>query len=598
MYWHASLPYKWSLATVIVGILILQGAMLASPWFLRQFFNIIADQGYTPDTAQQLYGILLIVVAIWCVEWVGRRTQDLVHMFYQARVMRNLLSEAFEYLIGHSYNFFVSSFAGSLTHKVSKFGRAYETVTDGVLMQFLPTFLFVSGAIAVLFTRHVWLGTALLVWTILFMAFQIWVSRLRQPARVARAEADSKVTATLADSISNQSTMMVFSGITFEKGLFNTVVDVWHKATIKLWLTDNLIWAGIGLFMIAIEGGLLYGGIILWEQGLFTVGDFVLVQAYLLTTFDRLVAINRELRRFYSALADAGEMVAILETPHEVRDKRSAKKLEVTKGEVWFDDVSFKFGDGKEILQQFNLTIAGGEKVALVGPSGAGKSTVTKLLLRFYDINHGHIQIDGQDISKVTQDSLRDAIAFVPQEPILFHRTLIENIRYGRRDATDEEVLAAAKAAHCHEFISSLPLGYDTYVGERGIKLSGGERQRVAIARAILKNAPILVLDEATSSLDSESEAYIQDALETLMQNKTVITVAHRLSTIMKMDRIVVMQGGAMVAQGTHLELIREAGLYQKLWSIQAGGFLGDGEKSKDLVEETIVPLAEDDEEK
>ena len=404
--------------------------------------------------------------------------------------------------------------------------------------------------------------------------------------------------------------MMLFSGQKFEKGLFNKVVNVWHKATIKLWLTDNLIWAGIGLFMVAIEGGLLYGGIVLWEQGLFTVGDFVLVQAYLLTTFDRLVAINRELRRFYSALADAGEMVAILETPHEIRDKKGAAALEVKGGEVWFDDVTFTFGDGTPILRQFNLTIAAGERVALVGPSGAGKSTITKLLLRLYDLKTGEIKIDRHDIAGVTQESLRSAIAFVPQEPILFHRTLMENIRYGRRDATDEEVVAAAKAAHCHEFIEALPLKYDTYVGERGIKLSGGERQRVAIARAILKDAPILVLDEATSSLDSESEAYIQDAFETLMQGKTVITVAHRLSTIMKMDRIVVMQGGAIVAQGSHLELIRERGLYQKLWSIQAGGFigmpdetkskrLGDGERSKEGAEEEApAPLADDEEEK
>ncbi len=222
--------------------------------------------------------------------------------------------------------------------------------------------------------------------------------------------------------------------------------------------------------------------------------------------------------------------------------------------------------------------IAPGEKIALVGPSGAGKSTITKLLLRLYDINSGAIEIDGQNIAEVTQESLRNAIAFVPQEPVLFHRTLMENIRYGRRDATDAEVIDAAKKAHCHEFIAALPEGYNTYVGERGIKLSGGERQRVAIARAILKDAPILVLDEATSSLDSESEHLIQDALEVLMRGKTVIVIAHRLSTIMKMDRIVVLEGGQVVAEGTHEELLQQGGLYHKLWSIQAGGFIVDEE--------------------
>jgi ATP-binding cassette subfamily B protein len=221
------------------------------------------------------------------------------------------------------------------------------------------------------------------------------------------------------------------------------------------------------------------------------------------------------------------------------------------------------------------LRVRSGEKVALVGPSGAGKSTIVKILFRFYEITRGKILIDGQDISRVTQESLRDQISLVPQEPILFHRTLRENIRYGRPGASDEEVVEAARQAHCHEFISGLDKGYDTYVGERGIKLSGGERQRVAIARAILKNAPILVLDEATSSLDSESEALIQDALRVLMRDKTVIVIAHRLSTIMQMDRIIVLENGTVADMGTHQELLRtEGGLYKKLWQLQAGGFL------------------------
>ncbi len=211
--------------------------------------------------------------------------------------------------------------------------------------------------------------------------------------------------------------------------------------------------------------------------------------------------------------------------------------------------------------------------------SGAGKTTITKLLLRLYDVSSGVIEIDGQNIAAVTQESLRNAIAFVPQEPTLFHRTLLENIRYGRRDASDEDVYEAARKAHCHEFISVLPEAYDTFVGERGVKLSGGERQRIAIARAILKNAPILVLDEATSSLDSESESLIQDSLKTLMEGKTVLVIAHRLSTIMHMDRIIVLENGTVVADGTHDELLGKGGLYQKLWSIQAGGFIADEEE-------------------
>ena len=218
--------------------------------------------------------------------------------------------------------------------------------------------------------------------------------------------------------------------------------------------------------------------------------------------------------------------------------------------------------------------------IAIDGPSGAGKSTITKLILRLYELSGGAVEIDGQDIAGVSQDSLRAAIAFVPQEPVLFHRSLMENIRYGRRDATDEEVVEAAKQAHCYEFIMATPYGFDTFVGERGIKLSGGERQRIAIARAILKNAPILILDEATSSLDSESEALIQDALARLMEGKTVIAIAHRLSTVMRMDRIIVIEGGAVAMDGTHAELLaHEGGLYQKLWEIQAGGFIVDDER-------------------
>jgi ABC-type multidrug transport system fused ATPase/permease subunit len=353
--------------------------------------------------------------------------------------------------------------------------------------------------------------------------------------------------------------------------------------------------------MIGINVGLLYGALRYWQQGLLAVGDFVLIQVYLFGTFERLISINRELRRFYDMFADAGEMVEILETPHEVRDIQGARVLEVAAGAVAFQDVTFRFDAGNAILEKFNLAIRPGEKVALAGPSGAGKSTVTKLLLRLYDVQEGAIRIDGENIAEVSQDSLRDAVAFVPQEPILFHRTLMENIRYGRRDASDEAVVEAARKAHCHEFISALPAGYNTYVGERGIKLSGGERQRVAIARAILKDAPILVLDEATSNLDSESEALIRDALEILMQGKTVVVIAHRLSTIMKMDRIVVIERGRVVAQGTHQELIQREGLYQKLWSIQAGGFLDGGAKiseEEESLAEILEPLAEELEEK
>jgi len=593
VYWKHIRSHPFAVSLVVLAAITLQVATLAGPLYLRKFFNILATQPQNQHTVSLLIPLLVLVGGMYLLEWIARRTQTISMILAESEVMTKLFDSSFVYLLGHSYHFFSSSFSGSLTHKISKFSRSFEVLFDSIFFQFLPTFLFVTGAVGILFLHNHTLGIMLGVWSVCFILFQIYVARLRQPVREAQSEADTKITATLADAISNQNAIALFSGIPFEQKHFAAVVNDWRQKTIKSWLSDEYIWACIGIFMLAIEIGLLYGAVIFWKQGLLTVGDFVLIQAYLFTTFDRLVAINRELRRFFSAYADASEMVYILDLPHEVQDKPKAKKLKVTEGAITFSDVSFHFNKEKVILEHLNLAIAGGERAALVGPSGAGKSTITKLLLRLFEIKGGSIEIDGQNIADVTQESLREAISFVPQEPILFHRTLLDNIRYGRRDATEAEAIEAAKQAHCHEFISQLKEGYHTFVGERGVKLSGGERQRVAIARAILKNSPILVLDEATSSLDSESEALIQDALKTLMEGKTVIVIAHRLSTIMNMDRIVVIENGVVAATGTHDELLEHKGLYHKLWSIQAGGFITDdgsgtepAEEAEELAEE------------
>jgi ATP-binding cassette subfamily B protein len=572
-YIRESLRYPWLLTGTVIGVLGVQAADLISPLYLKQFFNILGGMMPGGKAAGELLAVLFVIAVISLGRWLFLRIQTFSIVHIESRVMAGLYSKSFLYLIRHSYHFFISQFTGTLTRRVSKFANAYEAIFDDVVMQFFPTALFMAGAVVILFLRNHILGIALGIWTICFVVFQIFVARLRQPIRVKRSEEDSRMVGALADAISNQTTITLFSGVTDENTRFAGAISRWKAATMRSWITDEYIWSAQGLLMVVINIGLLYGAINYWKQGLLTLGDFVLIQTYLLGSFDRLNSINRGLRRFYDAYADAAEMVEILEMPHGIMDAPGATELNATSCRIEFKNVDFYFHKNREILKDLNLMVESREKLALVGPSGAGKTTITKLLLRLYDISGGTIEIDGQNIASVTQESLRMAVSFVPQEPVLFHRTLMENIRYGKRDATDEEVVQAAKEAHCHEFIASLPDGYQTYVGERGVKLSGGERQRVAIARAILKNAPILVLDEATSSLDSESEALIQDALQTLMKDKTVIVIAHRLSTIMKMDRIIVLENGAIVAQGSHEELLAHKGLYHKLWSIQAGGF-------------------------
>ncbi len=568
--------YPWLLVITLVSTVLVQVGELATPLYLKNFFNIIASNTPSAATYSQLISIIIIIGAISAAVLIMRRIFGFAIIYFELKIMRDLLEEGFSGLIRHSYNFFTSRFAGSLTHKVNKFSRAYETMADSVILQFVPTGIFVAGAVAILYLRNPALGIFLGVWSVIFVTFQYFVAHMRQPLRLERSERETETTGALADAIGNHTTIQLFSGLSYEDGLLSSYTKRWYDAAARSWIADEWIWAGLGFLMSGIEVGLLWVATILWQRGELTIGDFVLIQAYLLTTFERLVSINRELRRFYDAFADASEMVGLLEERQDVVDAPDAEPLHVRAGDIRLKDVTFAFNPAHPVLEHLNLDIAAGERIALVGPSGAGKSTITKLLLRLYDVTGGSIEIDGQNIASVTQESLRDVIAFVPQERILFHRSLKDNILYGRRGATEAEVIEAAKQAHCHEFIASLPLGFDTFVGERGIKLSGGERQRIAIARAILRNAPILILDEATSSLDSESESLIQDALKTLMKGKTVVVIAHRLSTIMNMDRILVIEKGAVVAQGDHQQLLKGGGLYQKLWNIQVGGFFSE----------------------
>lgn len=575
MFWQHAKRYKIAVFLAVffqVSVRVLESII---PLYYKKLFDIVASSlSPTNEVLQNAFMILGILLGLFCVTWVCRRTSQFANIYLQPRVKTDLMRTSFEYLQRHSYKFFANNFAGSLVRRINRLDRSFEILADQILFIYIPFFVTFPIIIFILYQRHWLLGAVFASWLFVFLIAQYFVTRWKQKYNIVLVAKDSETTGVLSDSISNITTVKSFVGEKKEESLLDAVTAELQRLRLTTWHIDEIINSVQGLLFVMVEVGLVYVTITLWKRGIATVGDFALVQSYVIQAFERVWFLGQTMRKSYESIAEAHEMVDILETPHEVADRPLVKKLLVKKGEIAFVDVTFNFNETRSVLKNFNLSIKGGEKVAFVGSSGAGKTTVTKLLFRFYDVTAGEITIDGQNIARVTQESLRRAVSLVPQEPILFHRTLMENIRYGRLDASDEEVWEAAQKAHCHEFISQLPEGYSTYVGERGVKLSGGERQRVAIARAILKNAPILVLDEATSSLDSESEALIQDALSSLMKGKTVIVIAHRLSTIIKMDRIIVMEGGDITAMGTHKELLEHGGIYKKLWEIQAGGFI------------------------
>ena len=574
-YGRAVLKYPWLLSAAVIGVVIIETASVIAPLFLRQFINLISGGVASPELVQALYVALLWFTVTNLVGWVGQRMRAFATTRAEAKTMADLFNNSFSYLAGHSHDFFISNFTGTLTRRVTRYARSFEQVFDNIMFNFLPALLFAGGVIFVLWQKSAYLGAGLLIWTTVFVYIQYKTVAWLQPLRTARVEKDSKLTGVLSDAVLNHSTITTFAALTHELNIFGSAIQEWYEATKRSWDADTWVNAIQEILAIVIEVALLVGAVFLWQRGLVTVGDFVLIQVYILGLFNQVWGIGRNMRQLYDSFADATEMLDIMELPHAIQDVAGAKELKVTEGAITFDHVRFEYHDSHAVLDDFNLVVQPREKVALVGSSGAGKTTIAKLLLRLYDVTKGEISIDGQNISEVTQESLRRAIAFVPQEPMLFHRSLMDNIRYGRQDATDEEVIEAARQAHCHEFISQYKEGFGTMVGERGVKLSGGERQRVAIARAILKDAPILILDEATSSLDSESEKLIQDALLHLMRGKTVIAIAHRLSTVMHMDRLIVMEKGAVVLTGSHEELLAEGtNLYKKLWEIQAGGFI------------------------
>jgi len=566
----ASLRYKVSGFLMLFAVISASLTGVIIPLFYKKFFDILAQT----KESQGLIKNLTIIVALNLAGWVFWRVTFFCVVQFQTKVLANLSNRSFEYLHKHSFSFFENNFVGSLVKRVKWFSKAFEVIADQITWSLLPLAVNIVVVTFVLFKRNFVLGVAVSLWTALFLLTNFFFSKYKFKYDVKRAAKETETTAILADTITNQKTVKLFNGYSSEVANFAKETDNLRKISKFTWNLSGFMDGFQGFFMIFLEGAVMFMAIKLWAKGALTIGDFALIQAYLISIFHRVWDFGKVLRRIYEALADAEEMTVILETPFEITDSPKAKKIIVAKGKVEFRNVDFYYNQTRKILGNFNLNIRPKEKIALVGPSGAGKTTVAKLLLRMHDVADGEILIDGQNIAKITQESLWQNISLVPQDPILFHRTLMENIKYGSQKATDKQVIDAAKKAYCHDFIEQLPEKYQTFVGERGIKLSGGERQRVAIARAILRNSPILVLDEATSSLDSAAEKLIQQAMDKLMEQKTVIIIAHRLSTIKKMDRIIVIEEGEITEQGAHTQLIEKPnGKYRKLWEIQAGNF-------------------------
>jgi ATP-binding cassette, subfamily B, bacterial len=487
-----------------------------------------------------------------------------------------LLDRSMKDLLRHSHTFFANSKVGALAGDINTFSRSYMLVMDSLFLQASPIIVsYVASLIIVAIIAPIMVPVLLLL-TILIVWNALYSFSLRAKYRNERKEMTSKLFGNIADVLGNQTLVRMFGSSKKEVSLLadqRTKIEDLAEKEIRIAETG----AGsrlVILFLFQIVTLLII--MYLTANSLISIAAFIFIITYLGRITSSMYSINSVIRSLEQAFIDASKITEILYKTPEVRDASHAQKLIVKNAVIEFKDVEFSYEDSREqiVFKNLNLVIKQKQSIGLVGKSGGGKSTLTHLLLRYMDIDKGIITIDGQDIANVTQDSLRDAIAYVPQDPYLFHRSLRDNIAYGNTRASDAEIIDAARKAYAMEFIEQLPAGLDTIVGERGVKLSGGQRQRIAIARAILKDAPILLLDEATSALDSESEIYIQKALEQLMKGRTSIVIAHRLSTIAKLDRIIVLSKGKIIEDGKHTDLIAEGGVYGRLWKHQSGGFI------------------------
>ncbi len=545
------------------------------PYFVKKIVNGVQDyQGPREGIYSALAGVLTLIVIFWLLTEIFLRLQGVIQLYAFPRFRANIREAVFNYVKSHSHEYFSSHFAGDIAKKLADLPTSCQALIEIVSFNFVTAMM---GAVIVFvmmwLTKPVF-AIILLIWLFLHFGLTVVFLRYGNYLWTMHSSAVSVLSGKIVDVFTNISSVRLFARGKYELNYLQRFQnDEIRKAKKAMWVLElNRVGLGLsGLFLIfSMIFVLLHG----WVHHWVTLGDFTQVTMQAFWLLGWIWFVSFQLSVFTRELGTVSDALKLITKGHGIVDVPRAAKLQVKQGNIQFEHVVFAYQKRRLVFRNLNVMIPAGQKVGLVGFSGSGKSTFVNLILRFYDLRRGQILIDGQNIAEVAQESLRQQIAMIPQDPSLFHRSLLENIRYGRANATDEEVIHAADLAHCHEFIGQLEEGYHTLVGERGIKLSGGQRQRVAIARAILKNAPILILDEATSSLDTVTEKLIQESLTRLMHNRTTIVIAHRLSTLVDMDRILVFHKGSIVEDGTSTCLLNMNGHFTTLWEMQTNGFL------------------------
>jgi ATP-binding cassette subfamily B protein len=549
------------------------------PLILAAVLNRLSHNHYTTHDLWPQFGPLLVAFAVLAI--FGGMLWRFVDNFawkLEGNVERAMAQKVFSHLSSQSADFHANKFVGSLVSQTTKLLSAYVRIADTTMFTVLPLFWGILFTVIIMAPRSLAYSLVLLAFSVIYIICAFYVTKPTRRLGAELAAAESAQTGRLADSMTNIMAIKSFAREHDEQRVFAGVTGNTFKRLLRLMHASQRQMAFFGVTTGILEAIALLVAVYAVVGLDASIATAFLIFNYTSSITNQLFMFsNNSLRNYNRAIGDATDMVNILAVTPQVLDPKKPEKSRLTNGRLSFNNVSFTHqGADDALFDNLSLDIKDGEKVGLVGHSGSGKTTFTRVLLRFSDIDGGEITINGQNIAKVTQADLHKAITYVPQEPLLFHRSIRENIAYGDPKASETQIAKAAKNAHATEFIDLLPDGYETLVGERGVKLSGGQRQRVAIARAMLKDAPLLVLDEATSALDSESEALIQDALWKLMEGKTAIVIAHRLSTIQHMDRIVVMDDGRIIEEGSHKSLLRKKGAYAKLWARQSGGFIED----------------------